>query len=115
MLLVASLFSVKDRNARDFFVRSVRRGGSWQASACRIAPELIELDVFEHMEDAPKAIYLCLDLWTSTEAYHSACCSSEVQNLLLARRLLADSSFELGAFAFASAGDSGDKTLPCAN
>ncbi len=115
MRLVASLFSLKDQNARDFFVRSGRRGGSWQASACRIAPELIELDVFEHMEDAPKAIYLCLDLWTSTEAYHIACCSSEVQSLLLARRLLADSWFELGAFAFASAEDSGDKTWRCAN
>jgi len=108
MLLVASLFSISDRNTRNFFVRSVRRGGSCQATACRIAPELIELDIFEHMEDAPKAIYLCLDLWKSTEAYHRACCSSEVQNLLLARRLLADSSFDLGAFAFASAEDSRD-------
>ena len=115
MLLVASLFSVKDRNARDFFVHSVRRGGSWQATASRIAPELIELDVFEHMEDAPKAIYLSLDLWTSTEAYHLACCSSEVRNLLLARRLLADSSFELGAFAFTAAEDSGDAPRPCVN
>lgn len=113
MLLVASLFSIKDRNARDFFVRTIRRGGSWQTTACRIAPELIELDVFEQMEDAPKAIYLCLDLWKSTEAYHRACCSSEVQNLLLARRLLADSSLELGAFAFTAAEDPGDKSRSC--
>jgi len=115
MLLVASLFSVKDQYARDFFVRTIRRGGSWQNAACRIAPELIELDIFEHMEDAPKAVYLCLDLWKSAEAYHNACRSSEVQNLLLARRLLADSSFELGAFAFASAEDSGDKSRSCVN
>ncbi len=115
MLLVASLFSVRDRHARDLFVRAIRRGGSWQTAACRIAPELIELDIFEHVEDAPKAIYLCLDLWKSTAAYHSACCSSEVQNLLLARRLLADSSFELGAFAFASAKDPGDKSPSCVN
>lgn len=108
MLLVASLFSVKDRNARDFFVRSIRRGGSWQATASRIAPGLIELDVFEHMEESPKAVYLCLDLWTSTETYHRSCCSSEVQSLLLARQLLADSSFELGAFAFATSEHSGD-------
>jgi hypothetical protein len=115
MLLVASLFSVKDQNTRDFFVHSVRRGGSWQTAACHVAPELIELDVFEHMEEAPKAIYLCLDLWTSTEAYHRACCSPRVQNLLLARRLLADSSFELGAFAFATAEDSGETPQPCVN
>jgi hypothetical protein len=115
MLLVASLFSVKDRNARDFFVRTIRRGGSWQTAACRIAPELIELDIFEHMEDAPKAVYLCLDLWKTAEAYHSACCSAEVQNLLLARRLLADSSFELGAFAFTAAEDPDDKSRSCAN
>jgi hypothetical protein len=38
-----------------------------------------------------------------------------VQNLLLARRLLADSWFELGAFAFASADDSSDKARPYAN
>ena len=108
MLLVASLFSVNNRNAREFFVRSIRRGGSWQTAACHVAPDLIQLDVFEHMEAAPKAIYLCLDLWKSTEAYHRACCSSDVQNLLFARRLLADSSFEIGAFAFTTQENSGD-------
>jgi hypothetical protein len=108
MLLVASLFSVNNQNARDFFVRSVRRGGSWQTAACRVAPELIELDVLEHLEDAPRTLYLCLDLWKSAEAYHRACFCPEVQCLLLARRQLADSSFELGAFAFSSAPDPGD-------
>ena len=115
MLLVASLFSIKDRNARDFFVRTIRRGGNWQTAACRIAPELIELDIFEHMEGAPKAVYLCLDLWKSTEAYHNACRNSEVQNLFLARRLLADSSFELGAFAFTAAEEPEDKSRSCVN
>lgn len=115
MLLVASLFSVKNRNAREFFVRSIRRGGSWQVTACHVAPDLIQLDVFEHEEGAPKAIYLCLDLWKSTEAYHRACYSTEVQELLLARRLLADSSFEIGAFAFATQEDSGDTPRPLEN
>lgn len=115
MLLVASLFSIKDRNARDFFVRSVRRGGSWKKAACRVAPELIELDVFEHLEDAPGGLYLSLELWTSTEAYHRACSSPEVQDLFLARRQLADSSFELGAFAFATTADLGDTPRPCVN
>ena len=115
MLLVASLFSLKDRNARDFFVRTIRRGGSWQTAACRIAPELIELNILEHMEDAPKAIYLCLDLWKTAKAYHNACCSPEVQHLLLARRLLADSSFELGAFAFTAAEDPSEESGSCLN
>jgi hypothetical protein len=115
MLLVASLFSIKNRNARDFFVRSVRRGGSWQTAACRIAPDLIELDAFEPIEDAPKAIYLCLDLWNGAEAYHRACCSPDVQALFLARRQLADSSFKLGAFAFAATEDLSDAPRPCVN
>lgn len=115
MLLVASLFSIKDRNAREFFVQSVRRGGVWQTTASHIAPELIELDVFEHQEDAPKATYLCLDLWKSAEAYHIACCSPEVQNLLLARRQLADSSFELGTFAFTTTPEFGDTPLRSVN
>jgi hypothetical protein len=115
MLLVASLLSIKDQSARDFFVRSVRRGGNWQATACRVAPELIELDVFEHLEDVPGSLYLCLDLWKSAEAYHRACCSPEVQDLFLARRQLADSSFELGAFALATSPDLGDTPRPCVN
>jgi hypothetical protein len=115
MLLVASLFSVKNRNARDFFVGSARHGGSWQTAACRIAPDLIELDVFEPIQDGPKAIYLCLDLWKSAEAYHRACFCPEVQTLFLARRHLADSSLELGAFAFASTSDPGEIPRPRMN
>jgi hypothetical protein len=38
-----------------------------------------------------------------------------VQNLLLARRMLADSSFELGAFAFTAAEDPEDKSRSCVN
>lgn len=116
MLLVASLFSIQDRNARDFFFRAVRRGGSWQTAVCRIAPDLIELDAFEAIEDGPKAIYLCLDLWSSPEAYLRACYSSEVQALFLARRGLADSSLEIGVFAFAPAPEpAADASRPTVN
>lgn len=113
MLLVASLFTIKDRNAGEFFVRSVRRGGSWQTAASRIAPDLIQLDVFEPGLDSPKAIYLCLDLWKSAEAYHRASVCPEAQSLFLARRHLADCSLELGVFLFASTPDAADTPQPC--
>ena len=95
MLLVVSLFTVKDRETREFFVRSLRRGGSWQSTAHRIAPQMLNFEVLEHLDDGASAPYLCLELWISAEAYYSACQSPEIQSLLLARRQLADSSFEL--------------------
>lgn len=110
MLLVVSLFTVKNGEAREFFVRSLRRGGSWQSTALRIAPQIIDVEVLEHLDDGAEALCLCLDLWKSTEAYYRACHSPEVQSLFLARRQLADSSFELGAFAYPVTPEAGETT-----
>ena len=115
MLLVVSLFTVKSREAREFFVRSLRRGGSWQTTALRIAPQILDIEVFEHLDDDADALCLCLDLWKSTEAYFRACRLPEVQSLFLARRELADSSFELGAFAYSVRPDTCETTATCLN
>ena len=115
MLLVVSLFTVKNRETREFFVRSLRRGGSWQSTALRVAPQMLNFELFEHLDDGADAPYLCLELWMSVEAYYSACQSPEIQSLFLARRQLADSSFELGAFAYSVNPDTGDTTPPCVN
>jgi hypothetical protein len=45
-------------------------------------------------------LYLALDFWTSSEVHLRGCLSAECQSLLLARRQMAATSFELGAFAF---------------
>jgi hypothetical protein len=115
MLLVVSLFTVKNREAREFFIRSLRRGGSWQNTALRVAPQLINLETFEHLDGDGDPLCLCLDLWKSTEAYYSACHSAEVQSLLLARRQLADSAFELGAFTFAMTSETEETTAASLN
>lgn len=115
MLLVVSLFTVKDQKARESFIHSLRRGGSWQDTALRVAPQLINLETFEHLSDRGDSLCLCLDLWRSTEAYYCACHSAEVQSLLLARRLLADSVLELGAFTFATASESAETTTTSLN
>jgi len=115
MLLVVSLFTVKNRETREFFVRSLRRGGSWQSAAHSVAPQLLNFEVLEHQNDGADAPYLCLELWMSAEAYYCACQSPEIQSLFLARRQLADSSFELGAFAYSANPDAGDTTLPSLN
>jgi hypothetical protein len=115
MLLVVSLFSITNREARELFIRSLSRGGSWQNTAFHIAPQLISLEVFEHLDDGSDSLCLCLDLWKSKEAYYCACHSSQVQSLLLARRRLADSSFELGAFTFASTSEIQETAASCLN
>lgn len=115
MLLVVSLFTVKNRKAREFFIHSLRRGGSWQNTALRVAPQLINLETFEHLGECGDSLCLCLDLWKSTEAYFCASHSAEVQSLLLVRRQLADSAFELGAFTFATTSETEETTAACLN
>jgi len=102
MLLVATLFSVHDLNAEDLLIRSLCRGGSWQIAARHVAPELVGTDLLRHQQDVAPALYLCLDFWTKTEAHLRSCRSPAVQSLFAARRMCADSAFELGAFAFAT-------------
>jgi len=101
MLLVVSLFTVKNREAKEFLIRSLRPGGAWQSTARRIAPQIIDIEILERVEDGAGAVCLCLDLWKSIEAYYCACHTPKVQDLFLARRQLADSSFELGTFTLA--------------
>ena len=104
MLYVVTLYSVPDFVA-DSFVRSIRQGGELYALAHCPAPELIGTDILEHQESTASpslssVLFLCLDFWISPQAYRRACSSLAVQHLLLARRRMANSAFELGAFAF---------------
>lgn len=99
MLYVVTLYSVSVEAAHAFET-SVRRGGEWQTLARRFAPELIATDVLLRRPDSPIPLFLCLDFWSSPEAYLRSCRSPLHQALLAARRQLADSAFELGAFTF---------------
>ena len=104
MLYVVTLYSVP-AFAADSFVSSIRQGGELYALAHCLAPELIGTDILEHQASTASpslssALFLCLDFWISPEAYRRACSSLAVQHLLLARRRMASSAFELGAFAF---------------
>jgi len=70
--------------------------------ARQVAPELVGTDLLRHRQDGAPALFLCLDFWTTNEAFLRACRSPAVQSLFAARRIWADSAFELGAFAFAT-------------
>jgi hypothetical protein len=97
LIHVVTRFCVSDRGGDEAFVRFVRE---WQPLARRIAPDLIATDLLRHDQEVPAPLYLCLDFWTSVEAYRRALRSGAIQQLLRARREMAFSSFELGAFAF---------------
>ena len=103
MLHVATLFFIRP-NAEHEFVRVIR--GDWQMLARRVAPDLVGTDLLRRQQDAPVTLYLCLDFWTSAEAYRRASYSASVRNLLAARRSLAGSYFRLGEFAFPTPSDS---------
>ena len=96
MLHVVTLFSVSAK-AEDAFVRSLRMGGDFHTLARRLIPEFIAADLLRHHHGP---LFLCLDFWTTPEAYRRACLSPAIQNLFLLRRQMADSSFELSAFSF---------------
>ena len=104
MLYHVTLYSVQSF-AAESFVRSVRQGGELYALAHCLAPQLIGTDILKHRAstDSPppsSALFLCLDFWISPEVYRRACSSLAGQRLLLARRRMVSSSFELGAFFF---------------
>jgi hypothetical protein len=104
MLYVVTLYSVQSF-AAESFVRSLRRGGELYSFAHCLAPELIATDILQHQASTAtpslsSTLFICLDFWISPGAYRRACSSLAVQHLLLARRRMANSAFELGAFAF---------------
>jgi hypothetical protein len=109
MLHVVTLFTIKP-DFEDAFARSLRIGGDWHRLARSIAPNLVTADLLRH-QLAP--LFVCIDFWTSSEAYHAACNSQAVRYLLLERRRMAASSFELGAFSFPAMRESRFDSEPC--
>lgn len=110
MLHVITLYSVPTGTA-DAFVRSVR--GQWHTLARSLAPALVATELLQHeLSPAPpffsnsSALFACLDFWTSPDAYRRACLNPPCRALFLARRQMASSAFELGAFAFPGTVDS---------
>ncbi len=81
ILYVVTLFCVHDPAAEQRLITSLRIGGEWHAMARAIAPQLIATDLLRHQHDAPAQFYLCLDFWTSAEAYRSAMRSTATQQL----------------------------------
>lgn len=79
------------------FVRALRMGGTWLNQARRIAPALVAADLLRHQR---RPMFLCHDIWTTSEAYAHACGSEAVRQLFDARKQMAADSFEIGAFTF---------------
>jgi hypothetical protein len=111
MLHVMTLYSVP-AEAVSPFVRSIRMGGEWHTLARNLAPALIATDLLEQQSSPMPpflcrslVLFVCLDFWSSVEAYRRACQQPACQALLDARRGMASSAFELGAFAFPAAQD----------
>ncbi len=109
MLHVMTLYSVP-AEAVGPFVRSIRMGGEWHTLARNLAPALVATDLLEQQSSPmppflsrSSILFVCLDFWSSSEAYRRACQQPACQALLLARRRMATSAFELGAFAFPTA------------
>jgi hypothetical protein len=96
MLHVVTLFAINP-DAEDDFTRSLRINGDWHTLARRIAPDLVAADLLRHQLSP---LFVCIDFWTTPAAYHNACQSPAVQQLLHNRRKRAVDSFELGAFSF---------------
>jgi hypothetical protein len=100
MLHVITLFTVPDDEEK--FVRSLCKNGDWHILARRIAPELVATDLLRHRLSP---LYICHDFWTTPEGYFLGLRSHALQNLFLARRQMAATCFELGAFEFPALAD----------
>jgi hypothetical protein len=106
MLHVITLYAVAAESA-GAFARTIRKGGQWHTLSRDLAPALIATDLLEHeASPAPpflsssSVLFVCLDFWTCPEAYRRACQNPACRALLVARRQMASSAFELGAFSF---------------
>jgi len=104
MLIVVSLFTVDHPAAENAFVSTIQEG-CWRRLARKAVPDLLGTTLLRHQQGAPRRLFLCLDSWTSFDAYSRAFRAQEVQSLFVSRRQLADSCFELGAFIFTPAPD----------
>jgi hypothetical protein len=83
--------------AEEAFVRELRMGGTWLAQARRVAPALVAADLLRHQR---RPMFLCHDIWTTSEAYARARGSEAVRQLLDARKQMAADYCEIGAFTF---------------
>lgn len=101
MFHFVTLFTVA-AEAEDDFVRDLRDGGAWHKQARRLAPTLVAADLLRHQS---RPLFLCHDIWTTREAYSSACRSEAVRQLLDARKHMAADHFEIGAFTFPHLGE----------
>ena len=95
MLHVITLFTVPEDE--DAFVQAMSANGYLHTLARRIAPDLVATDLLRHKLSS---LYLCHDFWATPEAYSRGLHSPNVQSLFFARRQMASSCFELGAFQF---------------
>jgi len=118
MIDVITLYSVRAEVVGPF-VRSLGWGGDWYTLARALAPEMIASDLLQHettgvapLLSSSSVLFLCLDFWTSREAYQRACQSPACQALLLARRQMADCAFEFGAFSFPKQADTEILAMP---
>jgi hypothetical protein len=85
-------------------------GGEWHTLVRKLAPALIATDLLEQQSSPmppflcrSSILFVCLDFWSSAESYRRAYQQPAYQALLDARRRMASSAFELGAFAFPAA------------
>jgi len=106
MLHVLTLFSVSPE-AADPFVDAIRRGGEWHSIARSLMPDLIATNLLEQQPSATppllsgsSLLFVCLDFWSSPDAYRRACQQPACQALFCARRRMAKNAVELGAFCF---------------
>jgi hypothetical protein len=95
---VVTLYSVH-AEAADNFVLSIRSGGDWHRIARRVAPDLVASDLLQH-QSSPTPVFLCIDFWVSREMYLRVRESAVYESLFNLRNQLAQSSIQLGEFAF---------------
>jgi hypothetical protein len=105
MIHVITLYSVRP-DAVGSFVRSIGRDGECFALSRVVGPALLASDLLQHEPSAAapflsasSVLFVCIDFWISREAYQRACLNPAFQSLILARRQMAASVFEFGAFS----------------
>lgn len=93
MLHVVTLYVVSDK-ALPAFVAAVRNG-TWHVLARQLQPSLIATDLLQRQGSH---YLMCIDFWTSKEAYEAAQSSASYETLLRFRSNMALRTFDLGAF-----------------
>jgi hypothetical protein len=118
MIHVVTLYSVRVE-AVGRFVGSIGWGGEWCTLSRAVAPALIASDLLQHEPSANASflsastvLFVCLDFWISLEAYQRGRQSPDCQRLFVARRQMAASAFEFGAFCFPNRADAEIAGMP---